>query len=58
MRKGREAMNTMLEVIGLKKYFQVANGGQLHAVDNVSFKIEKWDTLGILGESVCGKSTL
>ncbi len=58
MRKGREAMNTMLEVIGLKKYFQVANGGQLHAVDNVSFKIEKGETLGIVGESGCGKSTL
>lgn len=51
-------MSTMLEVIGLKKYFNVANGGLLHAVDNVSFKIEGGETLGIVGESGCGKSTL
>lgn len=51
-------MSTMLEVINLKKYFNVANGGQLHAVDGVSFKIEKGETLGIVGESGCGKSTL
>ena len=51
-------MSTMLEVKELKKYFNVANGGKLHAVDNVSFKIEKGETLGIVGESGCGKSTL
>lgn len=51
-------MSTMLEVNGLKKYFNVANGGLLHAVDNVSFTIEKGETLGIVGESGCGKSTL
>ena len=50
-------MSTMLEVIGLKKYFNVANGGLLHAVDNVSFRIEGGETLGIVGESGCGKST-
>lgn len=51
-------MGAMLEVIGLKKYFNVANGGQLHAVDDVSFTIEKGETLGVVGESGCGKSTL
>lgn len=51
-------MSTMLEVTGLKKYFNVANGGLLHAVDNVSFRIEGGETLGIVGESGCGKSTL
>lgn len=45
-----------LEVRGLKKYFPTSRG-QLHAVDDVSFTIEKGKTLGIVGESGCGKST-
>ncbi|MDO4296272.1 MAG: dipeptide/oligopeptide/nickel ABC transporter ATP-binding protein, partial [bacterium] len=49
---------TLLEVKNLKKYFQVANGGVLHAVDDISFRIEEGKTLGIVGESGCGKSTL
>lgn len=48
--------NTILEVQNLKKYFTTP-AGQLHAVDGVSFKIEKGKTLGIVGESGCGKST-
>ena len=47
---------TVLEVKNLKKYFNVA-AGTLHAVDDVSFKIEDGKTLGLVGESGCGKST-
>ena len=46
----------LLDVQHLKKYFNVA-GGQLHAVDDVSFTLERGKTLGIVGESGCGKST-
>lgn len=49
--------NTILEVKNLKKYFDTASG-QLHAVDNVSFNIERGQTLGLVGESGCGKSTI
>lgn len=48
--------NTLLEVKDLKKYFKVPKG-TLHAVDGVSFTIEKGKTLGIVGESGCGKTT-
>lgn len=48
--------NTLLEVRNLKKYFKVPKG-MLHAVDDVSFNIEKGKTLGIVGESGCGKTT-
>lgn len=46
----------LLEVNELKKYFQTSRG-QLHAVDGVSFTIQKGKTLGLVGESGCGKST-
>lgn len=46
----------LLEVDNLTKYFNTP-GGQLHAVDGVSFQIEEGKTLGIVGESGCGKST-
>ncbi|MEG1965456.1 MAG: ATP-binding cassette domain-containing protein [Oscillospiraceae bacterium] len=48
--------DTILEVKNLKKYFKTPKG-MLHAVDDVSFTIERGKTLGIVGESGCGKST-
>lgn len=48
--------NVLLEVRNLKKYFKTPKG-MLHAVDDVSFTIEKGKTLGVVGESGCGKST-
>ena len=47
---------TILEVENLTKYFATP-AGQLHPVDGVSFSIEEGKTLGIVGESGCGKST-
>jgi oligopeptide/dipeptide ABC transporter ATP-binding protein len=46
----------LLEVKNLKKYFNTPHG-MLHAVDEVSFSIERGKTLGLVGESGCGKST-
>lgn len=51
-------VNPLLEVRNLKKYFEVKGRGTLHAVDDISFFINKGDTLGLVGESGCGKSTV
>lgn len=50
-------MKALIEVKDLKTYFQVP-GGTLHAVDGVSLSIEEGKTMGIVGESGCGKTTL
>ena len=50
-------MSNILEVNNLKKYFRISGGRDLKAVDNVSFSIERGKTLGIVGESGCGKTT-
>ena len=47
----------LIEVKDLKKYFQVGRHQVLKAVDGVSFKICKGETLGLVGESGCGKTT-
>ncbi len=48
--------SNLIEVKNLKKHFKTPQG-MLHAVDGISFTIEKGKTLGIVGESGCGKST-
>lgn len=48
--------NTILRVEHLSKFFDTRKG-KLHAVDDVSFTLEEGKTLGIVGESGCGKST-
>src|SRR3954462_14714768 len=54
----------LLEVSGLRKYYPVHGGlfggviNQVHAVENVSFSIKKGETLGLVGESGCGKTTV
>ena len=48
----------ILEIQGLTKYFDAAHGKKVHAVENVSFVLERGETLGIVGESGCGKSSM
>jgi oligopeptide transport system ATP-binding protein len=53
----------LLEVKNLKKYFPVTKGlfskvvGNVHALDEVSFRVKRGKTLGLVGESGCGKTT-
>ncbi len=54
----------LLEVRNLKKYFPIKGGvfqstvGHVKAVENISFELNKGETLGLVGESGCGKSTV
>lgn len=57
-------MSHLLEVKNLKKHFPLkrswlgASTGKVHAVDGVSFHVERGETLSLVGESGCGKSTV
>lgn len=59
----RENEDNILEVRGLKKYFPIRGGffntvvGQVKAIDGVSFSIKRGSTMGLVGESGCGKTT-
>lgn len=47
----------LLEIRNLKQYFNVGRPNEVRAVDGISFDIYKGETLGLVGESGCGKST-
>lgn len=48
----------LIEVKNLKKYFNVGKNQILKAVDNVTFSINQGETIGVVGESGCGKTTV
>ena len=51
-------MNALLDVRNLVMHFRVGGGQVARAVDGVSFSIAKGETLGLVGESGCGKTTV
>ena len=51
-------MNPILEALDLKTYFPLPKGRTVKAVDGVSFHVDRGETVGLVGESGCGKSTV
>jgi oligopeptide/dipeptide ABC transporter ATP-binding protein len=54
----KNKVRPLVQVRNLKKYFAIKGKGMLHAVDDISFDIYPGETLGLVGESGCGKSTV
>jgi oligopeptide transport system ATP-binding protein len=61
---GANGKQSLVEILGLKKYFPITRGlifqrhwGDVKAVDGVTLSIRRGETLGLVGESGCGKST-
>lgn len=53
-----EGQQPLIKAVYLKKYFTISRKSSLHAVDDVNFEINEGETLGLVGESGCGKSTV
>ena len=64
MREPVVANDTVVEVRNLKKYYPIKGGllgrslGAVKAVDGISFRIPRGTTMGLVGESGCGKTTV
>ncbi|MFC9078122.1 ABC transporter ATP-binding protein [Streptomyces sp. NPDC057062] len=61
---GSQSGEVLLKVTGLQKHFPIRKGllqrqtGSVRAVDGIDFEVRKGETLGVVGESGCGKSTM
>src|SRR5205807_2029094 len=53
----RVAVSALLEVEDLHVWFELPDGGELHAVQGVSLAVDRGERLGLVGESGCGKTT-
>ncbi|PZM66388.1 ABC transporter ATP-binding protein [Paenibacillus dendritiformis] len=57
VKKDADDARPLLEVRSLKQYFDLGKGNVIKAVNDISFHIREGETLGVVGESGCGKST-